>query len=37
VELGRKAKATEAYQKAIQYNHSEPGKIKAKLDAIKLP
>ena len=35
LELGKKAKATEAYRKAIQYNHSEPEKIKAKLDAIK--
>ncbi|SPJ16369.1 hypothetical protein SBDP2_880018 [Syntrophobacter sp. SbD2] len=35
VELGKKAKATEAYRKAIEYNHSEPEKIKAKIDAIK--
>jgi tetratricopeptide (TPR) repeat protein len=35
VELGNKAKASEAYRKAIENNHSEPEKIRAKLDAIK--
>ncbi len=32
--LGKKAKAAEAYQKALEYEHSEPEKIQEKLKGL---